>query len=253
MEQWAYLPCKNEGIWAMKKRIWELDAARGICILGMVLVHILYDLNNMKLIALADSQLFAAVSEWGGVVFFLISGICVTLGSRPVRRGLLVIFCGMIVSAVTVGMYLLGMASYKLIIYFGVLHCLGVCMLLWKLLRKLPFWLLSLCAAALIVGGLLIPPHQGFDTGYWLMPIGFPPHGFATSDYFPLLPFLGFFLAGAVLGKLLYRRKESRFPKVRQENILVRFLCGIGRQSLVIYMLHQPVITGILLLLEVFR
>ena len=92
----------------MNKRIWELDVLRGICILGMVVVHLLYDL--MELYALVDWQppvLYTLALEWGGVLFLLISGICVTLGRRSVRRGLIVFFCGMICSAVTAGMYFL--------------------------------------------------------------------------------------------------------------------------------------------------
>lgn len=234
----------------MKKRIWELDAARGLCILGMVLVHIIYDLQNMlHLSFLANSGLFDFVSQWGGVLFFLISGCSATLGSRSVRRGLTVLICGVIVSAVTWIMYALGFAGKGLVIYFGVLHCLGVSMLLWPLFRKMPPWLLALCAAVLIAAGLAIP-NRGFDTGYWLMPLGFPPYGFITSDYFPLLPFVGFFLLGGVIGKLVYPNKQTRFPNVREDRHPIRFLCLLGKWSLPIYMLHQPVITGILSLLE---
>lgn len=234
----------------MKKRIWELDAARGLCILGMVLVHIIYDLHSMfRLPFLADSRLFDFVSQWGGVLFFLISGCSATLGSRSVRRGITVLICGMIVSAVTWGMYALGFAGKGLVIYFGVLHCLGVCMLLWPLFKKWPAWLLFVGAAALVAAGFSIP-DRGFDTGYWLMPLGFPPYGFISSDYFPLLPFVGFFLLGAAGGKLLYPHRQTRFPGVREDRWVIRFLCLIGKWSLLIYMLHQPVITGILSLLE---
>ena len=237
----------------MTKRIWELDAARGLCILGMVLVHILYDLHTMLgLTFLQNSTLFEFVSDWGGVLFFLISGICATLGSRSVRRGIIVFACGLLVSAVTFGMYALGFAGKGMIIYFGVLHCLGICMLLWPLLKNTPVWLLGVFAAALIAAGLAIP-HRGFDTGYWLLPLGFMPHGFASSDFFPLLPFLGFFLLGAVLGRLLYQEKTTRFPKVNARRGIVAFLTAVGRWSLPIYLLHQPVITGIFALLEVFK
>ena len=103
----------------MKKRIWELDAARGLCILGMVLVHIIYDLQNiLHLSFLENSGLFDFVSQWGGVLFFLISGCSATLGSRSVRRGLTVLLCGVIVSAVTWGMYALGFAGKGLVIHY---------------------------------------------------------------------------------------------------------------------------------------
>ena len=227
----------------MVKRFWELDALRGICLLGMVGIHLLYDLN------ISLPWPLQLLQDWGGCVFLLLSGVCVTLGHHPVRRGLVVLGCGMICTLVTWGMYILSLASADLVIWFGVLHCLGVCMLLWPLFRKMPLWLLALCAAVLIAAGLAIP-NRGFDTGYWLMPLGFPPYGFVTSDYFPLLPFAGFFLLGGVIGKLVYPNKKTRFPNVRADRDLIRFLCLLGKWSLPIYMLHQPVITGILSLLE---
>ena len=61
----------------MKKRIWELDVLRGVCILGMVVVHLIYDLQTFfSLPFLADSRLFDLIKQWGGVLFLLISGIC---------------------------------------------------------------------------------------------------------------------------------------------------------------------------------
>jgi uncharacterized membrane protein len=71
-----------------------------------------------------------------------LSGICVTLGSRSVHRGLIVLGCGFVCTAVTYGMYRLGLSGKSIIIYFGVLHCLGICMLLWPLVKKCPVWLL---------------------------------------------------------------------------------------------------------------
>ena len=81
----------------MNKRIWELDAFRGICILGMVIVHFIYDLTDLYGIIRWDAPaLFSFVQNWGGLLFLLLSGICATLGSRSIRRGIIVFVCGMI-------------------------------------------------------------------------------------------------------------------------------------------------------------
>lgn len=236
----------------MKKRIWELDVLRGVCILGMVAVHLIYDLQTFfSLPFLADSQLFAIVKQWGGVLFLLISGICVTLGSHPVRRGLIVFACGLLCSAVTAGMYALHMADKSIIIYFGVLHCLGVCMLLWPLLKRLPVWALGLVGLGLSVLGLWISGNVLVDFP-WLIPLGLVPGDFVSSDYFPLLPNLGFFLVGAFLGKTLYRKKETLLPRVNPANPVLAFFTLLGKWSLPVYLLHQPVITGLLyLILEI--
>ena len=236
----------------MKKRIWELDVLRGVCILGMVVVHLIYDLQTFfSLPFLADSRLFDLIKQWGGVLFLLISGICVTLGSHPVRRGLIVFACGLICSAVTAGMYFLNMADKSIIIYFGVLHCLGVCMLLWPLFKRLPVWALGLLGLGLTVLGLWISGNVVVDFP-WLIPLGLVPEDFASSDYFPLLSNLGFFLVGAFLGKTLYRKKETLLPRVNPANPVLAFFTRLGKWSLPVYLLHQPIITGLLyLILEI--
>ena len=233
----------------MKKRIWELDAFRGLCIIGVVLVHLVYDLVDLYgIVKWEYPAWFAFIKDWGGVIFLLLSGVCVTLGSHSIRRGLIVFCCGMIITAVTYGMTFAGFPSY-IIIYFGVLHCLGVCMLLWPLFKRLPNWLTALIAVIICIVGLYW--RQNTPLVSWLtMPFGAPPPGFATSDYFPLFPNLGFFLLGSLLGKNLYKNKVTRFPGVNKNFFLIRVLVLCGKYSLPIYLLHQPLITGILMLGE---
>ncbi len=237
----------------MNRRIWELDAIRGICILGMVIVHFVYDIVTLYALVQWDlPQLFLFVQKWGGVLFLLLSGICATLGSRSVRRGVIVLLCGMLCTAGTVGMYLLKMADKGIIIYFGVLHCLGICMILWPVFRKLPWWALAACGAVLTVAGFWLQGLNGVDTRL-LMPLGLPWKGFSSSDYFPLLPNLGFFLLGAAVGRTAYRKKTSLLPKVNADRPVLRFLRGCGKQSLWIYLIHQPVLSGICWLLLLLK
>jgi uncharacterized membrane protein len=80
----------------------------------------------------------------------------------------------------------------------------------------------------------------------WLMPLGFQFPGFASSDYFPLLPNLGYFLFGTLLGRRLYRIRETCLPRIDPQQLPIRFFCFCGRHSLPIYLLHQPLIAGIL-------
>ena len=222
----------------MSKRIWELDALRGICLLGMVGIHLLYDLNISLPLPLKLLQ------EWGGCAFLLLSGVCVTLGHRPIRRGLLVLGSGMVCTLVTWGMYALNFAEDGSVIWFGVLHCLGVCMLLWPLFHRISLKYLGLWGGIAIAFGFVLK-NLLLSTPL-LVPLGIRFPGFASADYFPLLPNLGFFLLGAVVGKTFYRKKESLFPYARP----LRFLCFCGRHSLIIYLLHQPILYGILLILN---
>lgn len=232
----------------MKKRIWELDAFRGLCIIGMVIVHLVYDLVDLyRIVDWNYPEWFAFIKDWGGILFLLLSGICVTLGSRSVRRGLIVLGCGVVCTVVTYGMYYLELSGKSIIIYFGVLHCLGICMLLWPLLKKSPVWLLVVLGVVLTAAGFYVETLR--VQTHWLIPFGILYRGFASSDYFPLLPNLGYFLLGAALGKLLYRQKQTLFPKINGQNIILRFLQFCGRHSLWIYLLHQPVLSGLCFLL----
>ena len=236
----------------MKKRIWELDAFRGLCILGMLVVHFVYDLTSLyRLVDWKLPAYFKFVQQWGGVLFLLISGISVTLGRRSVKRGLIVVLCGMLCTLVTVGMYHLGLADKGIIIYFGVLHCLGTCMLVWPLVKKLPVWALAILGVALVAAGFWTETLPPVDFP-WLVPLNVVNNGFSSSDFFPLLPNLGFFLLGAVLGKTVYKSKESLLPKVNSRNPILYFLQLCGKHSLWIYLLHQPVLSGVCMLLTHF-
>ena len=227
-----------------KPRIWELDALRGVCILCVIVVHFLFDLSFFGGLDLTLPAWYVFIQEYGGAIFVVLSGVCVTLGSKSVRRGLIVFACGMLITAVTYGMYRLGMSGADVVVKFGVLHLLGVCMLVYPAFKKLP-------PAALAVLGLLIAV-----TGYairgiivpqrWLFPLGLTYEGFTSSDYFPLFPQLGYFLIGAAIGKTAYREKRTLLPGAFQQTPVARFFCWCGRQSLFIYLLHQPIVYGLL-------
>ena len=200
----------------MKKRIWELDAFQGLCILGMVLVHLVYDVVYLyELIDWDMPAWFSFIQNWGGVLFVALSGACVTLGHRNLRRGLIVLGCGLLVSAVTIGLYELHLFANGIQIYFGVLHCLGICMILWSVLKKLPNWALAVLAALIICIGFTLCKTIYVDSPCLLW-LGFLYKGFFSSDYFPLLPNLGFFLLGAAAGRRLYAKKQSLLPNMEE-------------------------------------
>ncbi len=234
----------------MKQRIWELDTFRGICILGMLIVHFIYDVVEVfGLLSWDYPPAFLLLKQWGGVFFLLLSGICVTLGTKHIRRGCIVFLCGLVCTAVT-GIYarFTGGGS-EFVIWFGVLHCLGLCMLLWEVFRKAPSTVLVLVGVILAVAGIYLNEYCRVSHP-WLIVLGVPQIGFAASDYFPLLPHFGFFLLGAGLGRLLYRNKQSLFPKVSANAPAVRFFSACGRHSLLIYLLHQPVFMAVLSLIS---
>ena len=221
----------------IKKRIWELDALRGLCILGMLVFHLIYDIT--QLYSLINWQMpgwLTVVAEVGGGVFILLSGLCVTLGSHPVKRGLIVFACGMACTLATL--------AFGMTIRFGILHCLGICMLLWPLCRKLPCWAIALLGLLILVTGWYIYRFDVTTQLRFLYPLGITYPGFSSGDYYPLIPCLGWFLLGSVLGRTLYRNQTSLLPG------RASFLELCGRHSLIIYLVHQPLFMGLLAGLE---
>lgn len=224
-----------------KQRIWELDALRGICILGMIVVHFFFDLSYFGGISMTLPSWFLFVRQYGHVLFVLISGVCVTLASRSFQRGVVVFGAGLLITYVTMFMdQILGFADMR--IWFGILHMLGVCMMLYPLFKRLPAWALALSGAAFIALGFWFEAVTvSVD---FLFPLGLRSgRVFTGSDYFPIFPGFGWFLVGAFLGKTVYRRKQTLFPRVNAENGALRFFRFCGKHSLVIYLAHQPILT----------
>ena len=233
----------------MKKtsRIWELDALRGLMIWMVVFIHLCFDLDYFLGIDLIKNPVLQYCMDHCGITFVTLSGISATIGRRSFRRGLQVFGCGMVITVVTGGMYLLGMADRFIVIYFGVLHLLGVCMMLWAGLRKLPLWARGLLGAAIWLMGRWF---MTFTVDIpWLFPLGLTAPGFTTSDFFPLFPGLGWFLIGSCIGSLIYKEKRSLLPNFPAENFVVRFFRFCGTHSLWIYLIHQPVLYLIVSLL----
>lgn len=216
-----------------ENRIPELDFARGFCILGMIAVHLVYDLTELYFILPAYPPFFLLIKNWGGTAFFLISGICVTLGRRHLRRGSITFLCGCLVSAVTA---LIGFLPVR----FGVLQSLGSCMLCWEYFK-------ASTAKALLGVGLVFAAagwlfQQITVSAPFLYPFGLTCAGFESGDYFPLFPYLGYFLLGAWLGKTCYRSRRSLLPHVAFSARISRFLCFCGRHTLFLYLIHQPLL-----------
>ena len=234
-----------------RERIWELDALRGFCILCVIFIHFMFDLSFFFGKELHFPPLYTFIQQYGGAIFVILSGCCATLGSRSFRRGVLVFGCGMVITLVTWGMYLLQMADADVIVKFGVLHLLGICMMLYPLFKKLPTAAIGAVSVVCIVVGYLL---QGmvFEVK-WLFPFGVLYPGFTSSDYFPIFPQLGWFLLGVVLGRTVYREKRTLLPGRAQDFFLLRFFCWCGRHSLWIYLLHQPLVYGALELLAALK
>ena len=231
-----------------KGRIWEIDAVRGLLILCVIASHSLF-YSSYILRAFTLPPLVRFVMQYGGLLFVVLSGLSATLGSRSFRRGLLVFAGGMVLTVGSIAAVQFGWLTEDMIIRFGVLHLLGFAMMVYPILKKLPDGaLLGFGLAVLALGYWFELKPVLVETKY-LFALGLRYVGFSSGDYFPIAPQLGWFCLGILLGRRLYPEKTTRLPGVNSETPILRFLRWCGRNSLYIFILHLPILGGIMMLL----
>ena len=222
----------------MRRRFDVLDAWRTLAIVLMTAYHFLYDLYIFGVIS-AD-QLFSAplnvLERFICCSFILLAGTSARFSRNNLRHGLIVLGAGLVVE--------IGAAVAGQTIRFGVLMLLGSSMVLWhflgKGLQKLPGWSVAAGSGVLFFAARWWTGRTAVSVP-WLYPLGFTAPGFYSADYFPLLPWFFLFLIGTALGGWCLAHRENRLLAVRLPGVLT----WPGRHSLIIYVLHQPVLYGI--------
>jgi uncharacterized membrane protein len=230
-------------------RLWQVDAARGIAVLMMIAFHFLFDLWYFAgLRIVLDSGFWLLFARTTLIIFLLLVGVSLSLShgrvkgklsqsemaKKYLKRGLRIFGWGLIITAITFA------AFPSSAIWFGVLHLIGL-----SIIFAIP--VLSHRKTALAVGIMLI--LVGFFLSQitfsfpWLLWFGLMPQGFYTFDYVPVLPWSGVVLVGLFLGSLVAGMNATKLPKNASP------FCFLGRNSLLIYLIHQPVLVGLILLI----
>jgi uncharacterized membrane protein len=226
-------------------RLPGLDALRGVAIVAMIAYHFCFDLRYFGVTRSDFEHDIRWLTARTLILssFLLIAGISAVLASRqplPVRRWLRHI--GVIAGAallVTAGSALLFPRSF---IWFGVLHAIAVSLLVAKPLVRRPLPA-ALAGVAVIVAGIACA-SPAFDNR-WLGWLGFMTAKPVTEDYVPLFPWMGVLFIGIALGHALV---ANRFRVLARLRTLPRWLSFLGRHSLVVYLVHQPILLGVLAL-----
>jgi uncharacterized membrane protein len=168
----------------------------------------------------------------------MLSGVSSRFSRGNVKRGLKV---AAISIAITIVTYLMDMQ-----ILFGILHLLAFCMIFFGLTRRLwdviPRAAAPFLYIAALVGSALAVASISLESEYiWMF--GWTQPGFRSFDYFPILPWVFVFLLGTWAGTFI---REGRLPGWFYR-VKPRLFPAIGTKALLIYILHQPVLYGLVM------
>ncbi|MCL2425052.1 MAG: DUF1624 domain-containing protein [Oscillospiraceae bacterium] len=237
---------------AQKKRIDIIDALRGFAVALMVIHHAFYNAW-----AFLDAPLWLYRNPIFNIlqiifigVFVAVSGVSSRFSKGNVERGAIVLVIAVIISYITTQM--------EMPIIFGILHLLGFLMMFYGITRKFwdniprkvaPFIYIILIVVSALVRAFLSPSFDNIEMHNALHNIlndvlsvlGWRQPGFVTFDYQPILPWIFVFLFGTWIGEYI---RENKFPSWFYE-VKVPFFPVIGRNALLIYIAHQPILVGI--------
>lgn len=220
-------------------RLMEIDFCRGIAIFCMLIFHLVFDLAYFYDYPLNyQSGIWFYIGKISAILFIFICGISTTFNQRHFWHGMTVLLAAALVS----------LFSYWhdpiLYIRFGILHFLGISILSGSVVinRSVP-QLIFLAYGAMFLGLQLDRMAVSTDA---LLLFGLTSRDFASYDYYPLFPWYSFFLVGILFGRTFYATKKPLFFVKPWPGIF----SSMGRHSLLIYLIHQPIF---LLLLMLFK
>jgi uncharacterized membrane protein len=233
------------------ERFDRLDALRAVAIVWMAVFHFSFDLAHFRL----TQQNFYTDPFWTVqrtcivTLFLWCAGIGQAIAHeqgqgwpRFWRRWAQVAGCALLVSA---GSWLMFGNRF---ISFGVLHAIAVMLIVARLTAGWRAWLWPAGAVAIALGRFVHHPFFDSRLANW---VGFMTHKPATEDYVPLLPWLGVMWWGVAAGQWLLRHRRRVLAGPLPS--LLKPLAVLGRWSLTFYMLHQPVLIGLVWLLMRWR
>jgi len=221
-------------------RYHALDVLRGFCLILMLLHHTLFDIQDLGWAPLTwlDSGWFKVVQTFFASCFVALAGASCNFSRNNLRRAVQFILVALLITAVT------AIVTPRLAIWFGIVHLMGGATLLYSLvgkwLDKVPVFVWPILFA---LTWQLPKTYTQIEGLWWL---GIRTVHFSSGDYYPMMPWFFMYMLGVWLGKQI---KSNRLP-----NRFYRLRCpaleAISRHSLVLFVLHQPVILGLLTLAD---
>jgi uncharacterized membrane protein len=227
---------------AKSGRIWEVDFVRGIALIMMIYFHVVSDMGEFFGY---HTRYFSGpnfyIGKISAILFILVSGVSCSFSRNNVKRGVKVFGIAMVITVVTY------FFDPQYCVKFGILHFLGIAMILYPLVRKLNKYAVILLGTLFIICGYIFS-NISINHNY-LFPLGIISESFTSGDYYPLIPWLGVFLYGSALGRILYPSRRSIFKGNLKETVVNK----AGKHTLFIYVVHQPLIMLILTIIKHIR
>jgi uncharacterized membrane protein len=238
------------------QRIDSLDALRGLAMLWMTLFHLCFDLNHAGLIQ--QDFYRDPVWTWQRAMIVSLFLFCAGLGqavataqrqswARFWQRWVQVAGCA---GLVTLGSWWMFPQS---LIYFGILHGMALMLIVVRLSAHWGRWLWL--AGALAIASKFIAAYAlaTWTSGSMVAAMNAPTLNWLgwitqlpiTEDYAPVFPWLGVMWWGAAAGAWLMSRLGPRLGSSGMNPWTGRALATLGRWSLSYYMLHQPLLIGL--------
>ena len=235
------------------ERINFVDYGRSFAIIAMIIYHFAYDLGqfgfiDLQVIISGPWKFFATII---GSSFLFISGFSFWIMiSRKfnlikfLKRLLVLIFSSLIISIVT---YIYLGNSF---IFFGILHLLALCTIIGLVIFRIPFLILIIISIFIFFTPYIF--KSDFFEPKYLSWIGLYGKSTGSVDFYPFFPWSSSFILGIAISKILFKRKIliSEKASFKKDNIafINRCLLWSGRNSLLIYLLHQPILIGLIFL-----
>lgn len=229
-----------------KPRIVFFDTLRGFTVISMVLFHASYDLAYIYGVDIPWFTQGMFQDIWRNSIswtFLLIAGWMCLFSRNNLKRATLY---GAVALAVFAGT---SIAAVDTPVSFGIIYCMAACTLVFWITKPILEHVHPVLGAALNMIAFAATygiPKMRYTIGglAWL---GFPSYTFSSGDYYPLLPFVFIFLAGYFLGCIFNRYTEETYPAWMKRDY-VHPLTFVGQHSLMVYVLHQPLVLGALTL-----
>ncbi len=220
-----------------------LDLARGLSVVAMIVFHTIWDLSHFGYIA-ANIPWSPAMRLFGHAIafaFLFIAGVSLALASvdgldmRMFGRRLARV--GAAAALVTLGTWMVFPGAF---VFFGILHCIVVASIVALAFLRAP-WPLTLCAAlfCFIAPALLTSPAFNAPALFWL---GLGTRETMTQDWRPFFPWAGALLLGVASAHALRLPARAATALSEPAGGVMRATCFLGRHSLGVYLLHQPLL-----------